>query len=425
MTYGTGPRIISSTMGQTVAQTVKDLGGNSITFNNTRVSDANDATDGTPVADGFLVTFDRPIDPTTFTRDDITVTYRDPSTPGSSPGIPIPLTVDPVAVIDPKNPLSVAGNTFLVRFPGQSFVGTYSYTVGPNIRDLSRNTLATNFYYANQTTTNLPSVPPTGTGGSGIPANDDAKSVVTVQNVPANQNILDLAVMVSIQHTSDSDLVLKLIPPPGFLPNQANGQPGFILLAQNRGTGADYTSTTFDEQGTAQDSKTASILHSITSRASQSPFTGTFSTELYNPFFTTGASAGLHQLNGKNPNGTWTLEIDDTAAGNSGKLLSWGLKITTSNRSADGKFTQAGAPALSPSVGSNAVLSGGQLMDQNADGVGGQNPNASGQGSPPARRSSASPPATSTPCPRPPPPRPNSSTARTSTRRSTRPPCRS
>lgn len=353
MTYQTGPRVISSTMGQVVSQTVTDLNGNTITFNNTK------AADGTPVADGFIVTFDRPVDAATFTRGDITITYRDPSTPGSSPGIPVPLTSDPVPLNDGSTPSALGGSTkFLVRFPGQSFVGTYSYTVGPNIRDLSRNTLATNLYYADQSTSNLPLLPPVGTGGSGVPSNDNAKSTLTIANVPVNQNILDLDVLVSLQHASDSDLVLKLIPPPGYLP--ANGNQ-FILLSQNEGGGgADFTDTTFDAQA----------LTSIAAGAA--PFTGHFRPEA------TGVQ--LSALIGKSPNGLWTLEIDDTKSGSSGKLLSWGLKVTTSNRSFDGKFTQAGVAALSPNVGTNAFLSPGHLMDQNGDGLGGQNPNTGGQG---------------------------------------------
>ena len=347
MIYETGPRVVASTMGVVKPETVAAAAGGRITFNN------QTAADGTPIVDGFIVTFDRPIDPATFTRNDISVTYRDPFTTGTSPGIPEPISSDPVPLLNPDTGLADDTN-FLVRFPGQSNVGTYSYTVGPNIRDQSRNTLATNIYYADQSTGNLPAVPPVGTGGSGIPAQDDAKSVLNISGVPVNQGILNLKVLVSIQHPLGSDLTLKLFPPAGYLP--ANG-PQFITLARNNV--GNYTDVTFDDQAVSA-SSTATHHYQTTDVA----------------------IGGLGQVVGKSPNGIWTLEIDDTVAGNAGKLLSWGLEVQTSNRSFDGTFAQAGVAALSPTPGGGSLLSPGHLMDQNGDGLGGENPNAAGNGPP-------------------------------------------
>ena len=355
MLYESGPRIASSTMGVVGARTVTDANGNVITFNN------QTSADGTPIVDGFVVSFDRPVDPATFTSGDISVTYRDPFTPGSAPGIPEPITSNPIPLSD--------GVSFLVRFPGQSNVGTYSYTVGPNIRDLSRNTLATNLFYADQSAGNLPAIPPVGSGGSGIPAQDDAKSTLNVAGVSANQGILDLSVLVSIQHPADGDLTLKLFPPAGYLPNRPDGTPGYITLARgDGGSGADFADTTFDDRA----------LTPI--GFGSAPFTGKFQPVDFVPG--SANPSGLALVDGKSPNGTWTLEIDDNRPGNAGKLLSWGLEVTTSNRSFDGTFTQAGTAALSLTPGGGSLLSPGHLMDQNGDGIGGENPNSAGFGPP-------------------------------------------
>ncbi|MCU1376840.1 MAG: regulatory domain of in-like proprotein convertase, partial [Actinomycetia bacterium] len=353
MLYRTGPKVISSTMGLVGKQTVTDLAtGLPIIFNDKLTAD------GTPIVEGFVITFDRPIDAATFTKSDVSVTYRDPFTSGASVGIPMPITSDPIPLSTGPTTANAGGTTrFLVRFAPQSNVGTYSYAIGPDVRDLSRNTVVTNYYYAGQSAGNLPAIPPTGSGGSGVPAQDQAKSTRVIAGVPVSQNILDIDVLVSIQHPKDSDLVLKLIPPPGYLPV---GGPQFISLVAagtNLG-GADFTDTIFDDQARA------SIA------AGTAPYTGHFR-----------PSAALSALIGKSPNGTWTLEIDDNTPGNAGKLLSWGLKITTSNRSFDGNFTQAGIAALSPNVGATGgLISPGHLMDQDGDGIGGRNPNAGGLG---------------------------------------------
>ena len=359
MTYQTGPRVIASTMGLVRSQTVVDSGGTVMTFNN------QFAADGTPIVDGFVVTFDRPVDPTTFTTADIALTYRDPFTPGAQPGIRLPIdSVTPLNDSAAPNPTVAvlrnrgATTQFLVRFPGQSFVGSYSYTVGPNIRDLTRSTQATNYYYVPQSATNIP-VPPVGDGGSGVAGQDRATSSLVISGVPASQTILDLDILVTIQHPNASDLVLRLIPPPGYLPN---GDTSLTLTGTL--SGANLTDTTFDEQA----------LRAI--GGGTGPYTGRFRTSTKAPL----AVSGLDLLNGKSPNGTWTLRIDDNAMGNAGRLLSWGLKVTTTTRSADGTFVVATGPALSPSPDGGGVLSPGHLMDQNADGLGGQNPNALGVG---------------------------------------------
>src|SRR5262249_48325816 len=120
--------------------------GKVTTWNNTFTAD------GTRQLDGFLVQFDRPIDPNTFTPADVRVIFRDPNTPAGSPGTPVTVTsvtplddgtlFGPTKVGDKADDPSVRvlATAFLVRFAAQAGAGTYSYTVGPDITDRIRTT---------------------------------------------------------------------------------------------------------------------------------------------------------------------------------------------------------------------------------------------------------------------------------------------
>src|SRR5262249_31914674 len=69
-TIAAGPRIVRNTMGPWLAQTgtsLRDFINPVRNFNNQRMPD------GTPVVDGFVVYFDRPVDLSTFTTDQVTV----------------------------------------------------------------------------------------------------------------------------------------------------------------------------------------------------------------------------------------------------------------------------------------------------------------------------------------------------------------
>ncbi|MDB5350556.1 MAG: regulatory domain of in-like proprotein convertase [Planctomycetota bacterium] len=146
-TVASGPRVISSTMGSVQPQTVHKVDGTPVPFNSTVASGVPGVADGTPLADGFVITFDRVVDPATLNpiiappQPIVQVTYRDVNTSGFAPGVSV--AVNPVIT-----PL-MEGNTpqgptkFLVRFAPRGGTGTYSYQVGPNIRDLIRSVTAT------------------------------------------------------------------------------------------------------------------------------------------------------------------------------------------------------------------------------------------------------------------------------------------
>ena len=156
-----------------------------------------------------------------------------------------------------------------------------------------------------------------------------SKSVTIVNTGTNDQTVLDVKVLLSLNYPDDQDLVLKL-----------TGPNGTTITLTGSATGANFLDTTFDAQATK------------TIAGGSAPYTGHFK-----------PTGSLATFNGINPNGTWTLEIDDNhnrPVG--GKLLSWGLQITT--RTNDNKLAQTG-----------------NLMDQNADGVGGQNPGVNGIGS--------------------------------------------
>jgi subtilisin-like proprotein convertase family protein len=103
---GAGPRIISSTMGPV-------QGGATLA-------------DGTPILNSFQVTFDRPVDPNTFTKSAVSIQFE--STTGAITPI-TPSNVQPVSVGQ------FGAQTFLITFPNQSGVGTYSYAIAPTISD--------------------------------------------------------------------------------------------------------------------------------------------------------------------------------------------------------------------------------------------------------------------------------------------------
>src|SRR5207237_186585 len=108
---GAGPRIIESTMGP--------------------VGQPGDTDNGTHA-------FDRPVDPSTFTTQDVQVFYRD-TLPGNPTGGPVTVTNVTALNVGFFGPGNAFGATrFRVDFTPRSGRGTYSYAVSPLIRDRIR-----------------------------------------------------------------------------------------------------------------------------------------------------------------------------------------------------------------------------------------------------------------------------------------------
>lgn len=80
---------------------------------------------GTPEARSFAVTFDRPIDPSTFSTDDVAIRYLSPNGTFAEN-------------ISANNIVQLSATQFRIEFPSRTSPGTYSYAIGPNVRDLIR-----------------------------------------------------------------------------------------------------------------------------------------------------------------------------------------------------------------------------------------------------------------------------------------------
>ena len=157
-----------------------------------------------------------------------------------------------------------------------------------------------------------------------IPDVANVTSTLTITGIAAGQVIDDATVNLTIAHTKDSDLQITLVAPDGTR---------IILVNHEGGSGQNFTNTTLDD---------AALLPIADGEA---PFTGSFVPE-----------QSLSGLVGKGLNGTWTLDINDTVPLNAGTLLHWSLNLT-------------------PGVVSTALTSG-NLMDQDANSIGGETPKA-------------------------------------------------
>lgn len=121
--------------------------------------------------------------------------------------------------------------------------------------------------------------------------------------------LTDVNVTLDISHTYDADLDITLIHPDGTRVE---------LSTDNGGSSNHYTGTTFDQAAAT----------SITSGSA--PFSGTFRPE-----------GNLDSLNGKSPNGQWTLEVADDANTDGGTLNSWSLAITSSGGGSNAGYVAA------------------------------------------------------------------------------------
>ncbi|MDB5336610.1 MAG: regulatory domain of in-like proprotein convertase, partial [Planctomycetaceae bacterium] len=182
----------------------------------------------------------------------------------------------------------------------------------------------------------------------------DAPNILSTRTISGLSGVItDINVTVNISHPNVGDLYVTLISP---------ANTPVILANYLGGTGDNYTSTTFDDEA-------ATYIYSASA-----PFTGSF-----RPFF------DLAQLDGRDPNGTWKLRIDDGAAGNTGTLLSWSMQISYGNpdrtvvTDANGNYSfyglgnathhirdvvPAGFTQTSPVSGvQNVTISGGQSVN--------------------------------------------------------------
>jgi subtilisin-like proprotein convertase family protein len=110
-------------------------------------------------------------------------------------------------------------------------------------------------------------------------------------------DIRDINVLMDIQHTFVGDLVVSLIGPRG---------KRVLLVGREGGSADNFRSTILDDEA-------ASAIEDA-----RAPFRGVFRPE-----------GSLADFDGRDANGTWTLEIEDEAFADGGRLRGWALQIET------------------------------------------------------------------------------------------------
>jgi subtilisin family serine protease/subtilisin-like proprotein convertase family protein len=233
------------------------------------------------------VTFDQAINPDTFTADDIrvkkgTVSYA----------------------VQSITPVVGSSNTqFDIAFGTLTSPGTYSVTIGPDVRDAFGLEMDQD---RDEQSGEVGEDQFMGTFGvrsvlvfaaADLPKDiPDLQTVVSTRTIGRTDlRINDLEVQVTLSHSWVGDLRLRLRAP--------NGQE--VVLANRRGgSGRNLTDTLFDDAAT----------QSIADGAA--PYSGSFRPE-----------SSLALFTGKNAAGTWRLFVDDQSPGDTGTLLAWSLLI--------------------------------------------------------------------------------------------------
>lgn len=115
-------------------------------------------------------------------------------------------------------------------------------------------------------------------------------------------SLTDVDINIDIFHTWAGDLEIFLTSPEGTT----------VLLVDNEGSGANAVPTTFDDEATTPASSFPGVPG-----ASFIP------------------EQALAAFDGEDPNGTWTLTIDDTAGADTGELYDWHLDLHTTGEPSD------------------------------------------------------------------------------------------
>jgi serine protease len=257
------------------------------------------------------VSFSEPVNPSTFTAGDLTLTA-----PGGKA----------IAVTGIAGVAGTDGRQFDLTFPAQAATGTYTLVVGPDVRDLAGNPMDQNKngkpgeagdrYTATTTVAGLKTYASTDVGKA-IP---DLGTVVSRLTVTDNVTIRDLNVQVTAGHHTDADVRMTLVGPDGTR---------VVLFNRRGGSGNDFANTTFDDEAPN------SIWRG------SAPFAGAYKPEYV-----------LSAFDGKSAKGTWSLVIDDLFPLDSGKLWAWSLTVDGSPAAAAKANTAAavsvGLPAAPP-----------------------------------------------------------------------------
>jgi subtilisin-like proprotein convertase family protein len=149
-----------------------------------------------------------------------------------------------------------------------------------------------------------------------VPRNiPDGDSVVSVLNVDATYFISDLNVQLSILHSYDEDLRIKLIGP--------GGQQAF-LCDRHGGSGDNFNTTIFDDDAT------------VPIANGTAPFNGSYIPD-----------QPLSIFDDQNVNGQWRLVVYDVSAQDTGIITAWEIQVTAASGVGDPeKPVVATRPAL-------------------------------------------------------------------------------
>ena len=139
-----------------------------------------------------------------------------------------------------------------------------------------------------------------------IPDTGQAASNLSIWDMVGT--IVDLNVTLNITHPYDGDLTVSLTAP--------DGTTTVTLFSNVGGSGDNFSWTTLDDEG----------WNVIDDPANTAPFGG---------FFQLQGGALLSTFDGLDPNGTWTLTVQDGAGGDVGTLDNWSLTIETTNKFLD------------------------------------------------------------------------------------------
>ena len=234
------------------------------------------------------VTFNEAIAPSTFTTADIT-NFTGPN--------------GAITVTGVKAVAGSCNTKFDITFAAQTAIGSYSFTLGPNIADTAGNLMDQNGNGANGQSTDTVLVAFTVKASSatfsisGVTKIPSGKTVASVITINQDMSILDLDVKLNLTEYYDRNLVITLTGPNGTTVTLVNGRGG---------TGHHFVLTTLSDEATVAIANGAS------------PFTGTYRPE-----------QALSAFDYTNLRGKWTLSIKNTGAADVAVLNSWSLVTST------------------------------------------------------------------------------------------------
>jgi subtilisin family serine protease len=242
-------------------------------------------------ADRARVTFAAPINPATFDAADVV------SFTGPGGAITTAYTVAPV--------VGSNDTQFDISFAAQAAPGTYTLVIGPDVRDAAGNPMNQN---ANATAGENPADRYTATGLLVAPTSQTFAAAdpplpildnqTTRSAIVINQDlqITDVNVQLTLTHTYDADLVIRLVGP---------GGQTVVLSNRRGGSGDNFSGTVFNDEAR------------VAIESGQAPFFKSFRPD-----------QSLTAFDNRNARGTWTLEVADVAGFDVGELTAWSLTIT-------------------------------------------------------------------------------------------------